>query len=294
MTTIHRLLDEAFEGVEPTPEVLDLKDEVRANLMARAAELEASGSSPDEAARRAIRELGDIRELVSDLPAAATGSPWGPPSGERVRPKPAFVVRVVVASAVAASSLLVATLGVFAILAVPVAAIVGLLALFASAVGWIVGDSLSQETTTNHPMPTRRAGGYYLATSLVLFGLGLAGLILTATVPIWWTVIAGIAFVGGIALFAFLGATQTNRHKAWALRHSEQYLNDHVGDRFSEDPAAAARFGIYTMVIWIVAFVAFVVLSFTVGWAWSWLALVGGFLVMMIVLARMLFPVKRE
>jgi ABC-type uncharacterized transport system permease subunit len=62
-----------------------------------------------------------------------------------------------------------------------------------------------------------------------------------------------------------------------------------AGDRFTKDPAAAARFGIYTMVIFIVALAAFLTLGFTVGWAWSWLALVAGLAAMMLTLARMLF-----
>ena len=34
---IHRLLDEAFAGIEMTPDAQDLKEEVRANLVARTA-----------------------------------------------------------------------------------------------------------------------------------------------------------------------------------------------------------------------------------------------------------------
>ena len=289
--SIHRLLDEAFAGVELTPDVQDLKEEIRFNLSARADELEASGLSRDDAARRAIDELGDVRELLDELPAAAPRSPWGgPPPGERVRPKPAFVVRIVLASAITVGALLTAALGAFDVIAIPVGLIIGMLGLGASAAGWIVGDSLAQETTTNHPMPDKRAGGYYLATTLVLFGLGLTGLVLLGKVALFLLIFAVLAFVVGIVIFAFLGATQTNRHKAWVLRHTEHY--NEIGDRFTEDPASAARFGIYTAAIWVAAFTAFVVLSFTIGWAWSWLALVAGFVVMMTLLARMLYPPK--
>ena len=63
-TDIHRLLDEAFQGIEMTPDAQDLKEEVRANLVARADELEAAGVPPTEAAHRAIAELGDVRALL--------------------------------------------------------------------------------------------------------------------------------------------------------------------------------------------------------------------------------------
>ena len=67
-----------------------------------------------------------------------------------------------------------------------------------------------------------------------------------------------------------------------------------AGDRFSKDPAAAARFGIYTVVIMVVSVAVFVILSLTVGFVWSWLALVAGFVVFFLVLARMLFPAGRN
>ncbi|HEY5231413.1 MAG TPA: hypothetical protein VIJ11_11070, partial [Galbitalea sp.] len=82
------------------------------------------------------------------------------------------------------------------------------------------------------------------------------------------------------------GVTQTNRQKPWVKDLNKAYA---IGDRFSQDPAAAARFGLYTVVIWILAFAGFVVLSIVVGFAWSWLALLAGFAVFFLVLARMLF-----
>ena len=224
MTTIHRLLDEAFAGIEPTPEVLDLKEEIRANLEARAAELEATGTSPPT-----LRPSGRCANSATSASSWATcprpvpGSPWGPPATEVVRPKPAYVARVVLASAIAAVALLVVTLGALDVLPLPGGLLVGMVGIAATAIGWIVGDSLARETTTNHPMPDGRAGGYYLATSLTVIGLGLAALVLADGDPGLVHDLRGLGFVGGIALFAYLGATQTNRHKAWVLRHSEQY-----------------------------------------------------------------------
>ena len=65
-TSVHRLLDEAFAGLPMTPDAQDLKEEIRANLLDRVAELTASGVEPDEAARRAVDELGDVRALVEE------------------------------------------------------------------------------------------------------------------------------------------------------------------------------------------------------------------------------------
>lgn len=299
---IHRLLDEAFSGVELTPEAQDLKEEVRANLMARVADLEAAGTRPADAAHQAIDELGDVRELVGEsIGGAASTSGAHPATGAsgynaahqlaRVRPKPAFVVRVVVASIVAAAGLLLAGLGATGGLALPVGVTILMLGIGATGVGWIVGDSLVQETTANHPMPSGRGAGFALASFLTVYGLGFAGLVILGVLPLWGIAFAGVGFVAGVVLFSFLGATQTNRHKAW-VRQAQGEMT--TPNRFEEEPESAARFGIYTAVIWLVAFAFFIILSFTVGWLWSWLALLGGFVVMMLVLAQMLFGPRRS
>ncbi|MGW6454004.1 hypothetical protein [Isoptericola sp. NPDC055063] len=57
MTTVHRLLDDAFAGVEPSPEVQDLKEEIRANLEARAAELPDGRATPSKGNRPAFHEI---------------------------------------------------------------------------------------------------------------------------------------------------------------------------------------------------------------------------------------------
>ena len=68
-----------------------------------------------------------------------------------------------------------AILGATDVLPLPIGPIIGLLGFASTGLGLVVGDSLSQETTTNHPMPPTRAGGYFLATLLGTYGLGFAG-----------------------------------------------------------------------------------------------------------------------
>lgn len=286
---IHRLLDEAFAGIDMTAEVQDLKEEIRANLVARAAELERSGLPAGQAAQRAVAELGDIRSVIDETGTASKQTaPW---QRHRVRPKPSYVVRTV-ALALGASAAVAAMVLAVVGLGVPVWAQVVSAAALAIVGGVIVADALRQETTTNYPVPLRRAIGYGAAATLALAGAGCV----TVGVPDLsapWLVAAGLAVVASIVGFTYLGATQTNRHKPWVVRLQAQYHE--AGDRFSHDPASAARFGLYTAAIWILALAGFVVLSFTVGWAWSWLALVAGIVAMMITLARTLFePIKTD
>lgn len=287
---LHRLLDEAFASVEMTPDAQDLKEEIRANLTARVAELEAAGRSPAAAARSAVAELGDVGTLLDAPATTAPGSPmrWDAATRRyRVRPKPKFVVGIVAAALAGIIGLLLAALGATDLLPIPVGVTIALLGIGATGVAWIVGDSLAQETTTNHPMPTPRASGYFLASFLTVYGLGIGGLVALDALPVWAVVFAVLGVVAAIILFAFLGATQTNRHKAWVRTMRRD--RPEAANRFEEEPETAARFGIYTVAIWVTSFAVFVVLSFTIGWAWSWLALLAGFVVMMITLARMLF-----
>ena len=286
--SVHRLLDEAFAGIEMTPDAQDLKEEIRANLSARAEELEAAGRSPEQAAREAIDELGDIRPIVAEAQddAASAGSRNAEHHRHHVRPQPAFVVRTVLLSLVALAGLVVIVLDALGVLDASIGLLLAAVAAVAVPMGVVTTDSLRQESSASFPLPLRRAAGFGLGVGLLLAGLGIGWLVVQGIDAVW-LVVAAAAVVGAIALLAYLGATKTNRHKPWVLEHA----ND-LEDGFSSDPAAAARFGIYSAVLWTAAFALFIVLTFTVGWAWSWLALVGGFLVMLLILARMLFPPK--
>ncbi|MDQ0892763.1 permease prefix domain 1-containing protein [Agromyces ramosus] len=288
-TDVHRLLDDAFAGVELTPEVQDLKEEIRDNLLSRVAELEASGIESSDAARRAMNELGDVRALVDD--DATTPMPVRVESASaaalrnRVRPNPGFVVRTVLLSIVAAAALVVLVLALLGVLSLGTGMLTAIAAVFGVALGIVTADALRQETTANHPLPAGRAVAFGVSTGLLL-----AGLAFTATVilrlDLAWLILSGLLVVAAIAALSYLGATQTNRHKPWVV--VEQRATT-VANRFDEDPAAAARFGIYTAAIWTVAFVVAVVLGFTVGWWWAPVALVAGFVAMLVTLARMLF-----
>jgi hypothetical protein len=290
---IHRLLDEAFAGVEMTPDAQDLKEEVRANLVARTAELEAAGTPSSDAARKAIAELGDVSELLDGTDAAspAASSAQTDFLRHRVRPKPGFVVRVVVWSFVFVVGLTLAVLGATGVLPLPVGIVIALLGVASAGLALVVGDSLTQETTTNHPMPESRAGGYALATFLGMYGLGFAGLIALGQLQVWTVVFACVGVIGAIVIFAFLGATQTNRRKAWV--RTAQYSQP-VSNRFEDEPETAARFGIYTVVLWLVTIGIMVALALTVGWWWALLAFVGGVAAMMLMLGRMLFGPRKS
>ncbi|UQU66654.1 permease prefix domain 1-containing protein [Couchioplanes caeruleus] len=285
---VHRLLDEAFAGVEMGPEQQDLKEEMRGNLVARVAELTASGMGEPAAARRAVDEMGDVRAILDATEPrtgpAGTAAAW---QSLRVRTDAAFAVRTVVLSALAVAGLAVLALAAY-VVDMPLAVQVVAVAVVAAAAGVITADALRQETTGSHPMPPARAAGYGAATLLAVAALG-AGWLYLRDAGLPWLIAGALVLVVSAAVFTYLGATQTNRHKAWVVQQQQAAYGS---DRFSEDPAAAARFGIYTVTVWLVAAAAFVALTLTAGWAWSWLAVVGGFVAMTVLIARMLFAPK--
>ncbi len=293
-TDIHRLLDEAFSDVAMTPDAQDLKEEIRANLVARVLELEASGRTPGDAAHEAIAELGSISDLL-DQTDAATATALGAEqlfARNRVRPKPAFVVRLVFWSLVAAVGIILGVLGATGMLALPAWAVIVLFGVAAAGLGLVVGDALNQETTTNHPMPANRATGYALATFVAAYSLGISGLVALAALPVWTVAFAAVGAIAAIIGFSFLVASQTNRHKAWVR---QAHLGSaQVGNRFEEEPETAARFGIYTVVIWLATLAIILIVGFTVSWWWTPVALIAGLAVMMAVLARMMFGQRTE
>jgi len=289
-TDIHRLLDDAFAGVDMTPDARDLKEEVRANLMARAAELESAGTAPAAAARRAIEELGPIAHLLDDAPASGvrTANPATPSIAElhtrnKVRPKPGFVVRTTLLSLVAAGALTLATLAALDVIDGGASAVfvAGLAA--AVTLGVITGDSLRQETTTNHALPTGRAVGYGAATFALVSALAAFGAFAVDTEAVALAIAGGALLLASIGLFSWLGATQTNRHKAW-VRTDLRVLT-----RFETDEAAAARFGIYSGVIWIAGIGAAIGLAIAFAWWWALVVLGVCIVITMLILATMLF-----
>jgi hypothetical protein len=280
------MLDELFAELPSTPDALDLKEEIRANLVARASELEAQGTSPEQAARTAVDELGDVRELLADASPTRTAAEVA--AANRVRHRPGFVVRTVLIAIASGASLAALWLGSWDVFALPLAAAFALAAVASLGLGVIIGDALHQETTVHHPMPPRRSVLFGLAGGLVIAGVTTAFTMLTHGVEPAWLIAPAIAAIAGIGLFSYLGATQTNRTKAWALEHGRSG-EGYPGDRFEKDPKAAARFGIYTMLIWVSAFLVSIVLYMTVGWTWAWIPYVVGFLGMMLLLTRMLF-----
>ena len=209
-----------------TPDAQDLKEEVRANLVARVDELEAAGVAP-EAARRAIAELGDRARscwrddgashgATSDRYAAMQLAPprAAEPGLRRARGR---VVRCWPSTGIA-----LAILGAAGVLPLPVGALIaGLSGSHRRA--WPARRRLALAGDDDQPPDAASAaGGYFLATFLGVYGLGIAALVLALRCRCGASSSPPLGVIASIILFAFLGATQTNRHKAWTREQHER------------------------------------------------------------------------
>jgi hypothetical protein len=162
---------------------------------------------------------------------------------------------------------------------------VGLLAI-AMPLGLLIADSLRQETTTNYPLPRGRAALYGTSFGAIVAGLVLLTWFVT-TMAAAWVPFAGLTLVvGGVLGAIYAGVTQTNRKKAWVRSARAGF---EAGDAFTNNPNAAARFGIYSGALWFFAIAAFIGIALSVGFGWAWAVFVVAVIVQMIMLARMLF-----
>ena len=151
--------------------------------------------------------------------------------------------------------------------------------------GGLVTVSLLQETTSHYPMPLRRAAAWGAAALAGILALELGVLFAGDTDRLGLLEAAILLAVAATAALVTLGVTQTNRTKGWV-----RDVATGAPDQFTQDPATAARFGLYTGVLWLAAFGGMVAVGLTAGWLWSWVPLLAALLVEMLLLARMLFP----
>jgi hypothetical protein len=140
---------------------------------------------------------------------------------------------------------------------------------------------LTQESASHYPMSKKRAAWYTLAAFLLSAGISLLPLTYFSTGhALNGSGLAIISALGilmpfvipGAALLVFLCLTEKDRSKPWtrelrssALKHEMEIWND---------PATANRFGLFSGAIWIFAAGLFLVLGFSIGFRFSWLAFV--------------------
>ncbi|MCL2814980.1 MAG: permease prefix domain 1-containing protein [Oscillospiraceae bacterium] len=267
-------VDRLFADYEDTPEIRDFKEEIAGNLKERVKELLSKGLDEEKAFERAAAELGDITAIADDVGKKKRNETISQMyMGAKVP-----LTKKTAAGITAASGLLMLGAGLALITflrktgnAQPYYISAAMLSV---AFGLYAYFGLTQETAAHYPMKSGRALAY---GGVWLIGFLVAGLCFVSFVFDGFEMSAALGIKMALILPAvcaliFLLATETKRRKPWLKAMIEHEIENSV--KFQTDmvdPMRAARFGVASGGLWILAIAVFITLGVIISWQYSWL-----------------------
>ena len=302
-------VDSLFEGYEETAALADFKEELLANLNAKIESLIKKGMDAQTAFEKASAELGDVSTFADELSLKKRTEVFEEVymdmrqymSGPRV-------AGYVVFGALALFGIIVACIALFAAKTVGLNSHLDRTAFFGALMPFLTTAAagftflgITQETASMYPVSKKRGAWYAVAAGLltfgftvmpvVYFGIKFAGDIVNewfgfnfeSLIPL---VALLIPFVlPGIGILVYMVFTEKDRLKPWAKNFRDKAASDEIA--VWSDPATAARFGLYSGAIWIIATGVFVLLGFLIGFKYSWLAFIFATAVQLLVQAML-------
>ena len=284
-------VDRLFAGYEDTPEIRDFKEEITGNLKERVKELMSKGLGEDEAFDKATAELGDITAIADNLGKKKRNEAIGQ---MYMNAKVPITKRTALGLTLATGLLLVGAamfvINYFSDESKIQFYYLGIL-LISDALGLYVYSGLTQESAYRFAMKNKRALMYGVIVFVGVLGEGLA------TVLFFFddaelAIALGIEFalvVPAVCALVFLVATGSNRDKPWVKARKEEYTNPQSGiilgigigrganiegslnsELSMVDPVRAARFGVISGGLWILATALFILIGLSYDW---WYAL---------------------
>ena len=293
-------IEKLFSGYEETSELADFMEEMESNLNDRITSLKRKGLDEQEAADKAIAELGDISLLADELSLKKKQEVFSEmymKTRNYISTKRSALYALF--GLVLGAAILLPFIVWFAS-GITVAAVSTILPFGMASILGFLYLGLTQETAANEAMRSKRAWMYVLAVGLVFLGI-LAGLIIysnTGLVSVADLIAHGagenafivgaisallILALPGIALGIFLGLTEKSRKKPWMKKLVEESIKQE-NNPFS-DSAKAARFGLICGALWTAAVAVCVLLALTVGIKFSWLPVAAAIVIQMLVMA---------
>jgi hypothetical protein len=267
-------VDRLFADYEDTPEIRDFKEEIAGNLKERVSELVSKGLDEEKAFDKATAELGDITAIADDVGKKKRNEAIGQMYMRTKVP----LTKKTAAGLTVASGLLLLSAGLalitffgqtssawpYYISAVVLSAACGLYTYF----------GLTQETAAHYSMKSGRALAYGIVCLVGFLGTGLAvvsflfnGFEMSAALGVKMALI-----LPAICALIFLLATETKRQKPWLKAMVEREIENSMKFHMDMvDPVKAARFGVASGGLWILAIAVFVTLGIVIGWQYSWL-----------------------
>ncbi|GHU64340.1 hypothetical protein FACS189447_00940 [Spirochaetia bacterium] len=277
-----------FADYEETTELAEFKEELQTNLDDRIKSLVQKDMNEQDAFNKATTELGDISALADELSLKKRREVFEDAYlGIRKYMKSRRVAAYVLAGASVLFGIVSALLVFLAMdtrfvpEALQIHTDIRLTAFFATLMFFtVIGACLftflgtTQETASRYPMTIKRGLWYTLAALLLSLGITLFPLTYYATGGGLMEALATlIPFVlPGIGLLVFLVLTEKNHLKPWVTeRISEETKR---AEELWKNPALAARFGMFSGAIWILAIGLFVLLGLLMGFQYSWFVFV--------------------
>lgn len=273
---------------------------VRNSITVNGQILKRKGLGEQEAADKAIAELGDVSALADDLSLKRKQEVFS----EMYMKTRSYIsvkrsVWYALCGLISDAAILIPLITWFAV-EITVGAVATFFPFGMVGILGFLFMGLTQETAVHEAMGWKRALLYVLAAGLVLFG------VLTALIAYFGVEFASAAELAahnapgnvgtlgslsvlmafalpGIALGIFLVLTEKDRSKPWMQKQREEhakYANEQFGS-----PANAQKFGLICGALWIAAIAGFILLTFTVGIKFSWLVIVVALIAQMLVMA---------
>jgi membrane-associated HD superfamily phosphohydrolase len=303
-------VDSLFEGYEKTAALTDFKEELLGNLNAKIENFVKKGMSTEEAFTKASAELGDVSTLANDLSLKKRKEVFEEVYMDiRKYMSTGRVAAYVVFGVVTLFGIIIALITLFATKSVGISTHLDLAGFFGTLLPFlttaIIGFTflgVTQETSSMYPVSKKRGAWYATAAGLIAFGLltmpilffGVKfagdmyktyfGEAFSITIPFSFISIDHfesiipiislmIPFVlPGIGLLVFLILTEKDRLKPWAKEFHTKAVEREM--EMWQDPATAARFGLFSGAIWIFAVGIFILLGFIIGFKFSWLVFI--------------------
>jgi hypothetical protein len=280
------LVDSLFAGYEETAALTDFKEELLANLNAKVETLVKKGMDESAAFEKAGAELGDISALADELSLKKRKEVFEEAYMDIRRYMTApRVAGYVVFGVLAFFGIITGFITYFATLG-EMEGPLNMTSSFGAVMPFIVAAAagftylgLTQETAAAYPLGKKRAAWYTLAAGLITFGIAAMPItyfgskFANSSFEVMTAIAVLIPFVlPGGGLLAFLVLTEKNRLKPWAKEMAAGAVKREM--EMWNDPATAARFGLFSGAIWIFAIGLFILLGFLIGFKFSWLVFV--------------------
>ena len=263
-----------FADYDDSPEIKDFKEEITGNLKERMKELISKGFDEKQAFDKATAELGDITSIANEIGKKKRNEAIGQ---MYIKSKIPFTKKTA-AGLTAASGLLLLGIGLILIacfgqirnvwiynLCVVMIAIAGAVYVY---------FGLTQETAAHYPMKNSRAIAYGCVCLFAFLGAGLA-IVSFLLNKFELSVVLGIKItllLPAICVLIFLLITESSRHKPWLKAIVEHDIENSIKFHMEMvNPVKAAKYGVASGGLWLLAIAIFATIGLLINWQYSWL-----------------------